>query len=320
MKLSALSSFLLLPILVFAQYNFEPSAEHPFGLPNPEAPKELMDFAPMIGECNCKSETRNADQTWAEPVDMVWRFKYIMNGMGVQDETLKEDGTYSGSIRQFIPDSTRWYVHYYSTRAPSTVLPVWEGRKTEEGKIVLYREQKAPNGMDGFYRLSFYDIDDKGFKWIGEWVDKTESVVFPTWKIDCTNGKINRGTAEIQQQIREASKRFSKAYVAQDFDTMANSYTLDAKLMPLGTPIVEGREAIKSRWMLGRDTKILTHSMDASEIKVLGNYAYDYGHYQGTSQKGDDPVIHWKGKYVVVWKKEAGSWKMYLDIWNRLKD
>jgi ketosteroid isomerase-like protein len=23
-----------------------------------------------------------------------------------------------------------------------------------------------------------------------------------------------------------------------------------------------------------------------------------------------------KGKYVAVWKKENGTWKMYRDIWN----
>ena len=34
-------------------------------------------------------------------------------------------------------------------------------------------------------------MSKSGYKWIGEWVDKTESVVFPTWRIDCSNGKIS---------------------------------------------------------------------------------------------------------------------------------
>ena len=57
--------------------------------------------------------------------------------------------------------------------------------KKENGNIVLYKEQAAPNGAEGFFRLTFYDINKSGYKWIGEWVDKTESVVFPTWKINC---------------------------------------------------------------------------------------------------------------------------------------
>ncbi|MDG5493101.1 DUF6265 family protein [Psychroserpens sp. SPM9] len=167
-----------------AQYDYEASEKHPFGLPNPEAPEQIKDFEPLIGTCNCSSTTRKQDGSWNAPEDMTWTWKYILNGTAVQDETLKSDGAHSGSIRQFIKDSSRWYVHWYASKTPSTTFPVWEGNK-KDGKIVLYREQKAPNGTEGFFRLSFYDIDKTGYKWIGEWVDKTESVVYPTWKIDC---------------------------------------------------------------------------------------------------------------------------------------
>lgn len=171
---------------VYSQFKYEASASHPFGKINPEAPKELKDFDLLIGECNCISRTRKANGNWNEPVNMIWRFKYIMNGMAVQDETLKEDGTYSGSIRQYSKDSLRWYVHYYSSAVASPVLSTWEGNKKENKNIVLYREQKAPNGMDGFYRLTFSDISKSGYQWIGEWVDTKEQIVFPTWKISCT--------------------------------------------------------------------------------------------------------------------------------------
>ena len=59
-----------------------------------------------------------------------------MNGTAVQDETLKEDGVHSGSIRQYDKDSLRWNVHYYTTRATVATLPVWNGNK-KDGKIVL---------------------------------------------------------------------------------------------------------------------------------------------------------------------------------------
>lgn len=167
-----------------AQYNYNPSEEFPYGRPNPEAPEQIKDFSGMIGSCKCKSTTRNQDGTWTKPENIIWSWKYIMNGTAIQDETFKPDGSHSGSIRQFIADSSRWYVHWYSNKTPSTTLPVWEGNK-KNNKIVLYREQKAPNGAEGFFRLSFYDISKTGYKWIGEWVDRTEQVVFPTWKIDC---------------------------------------------------------------------------------------------------------------------------------------
>lgn len=187
MRISTLLLFFL-SFSAFAQYEYEPSKDYPFGRPNPEAPQQITDFSFMIGECDCKSSTRNQDGSWSEEIDMLWRWKYILNGTAVQDETLKADGGHSGSVRQFVADSSRWYVHWFSSKTPSTTLPTWEGNKKED-KIVLYREQKAPNGMEGFFRLTFYDMSESGYKWIGEWVDKTESVVFPTWKINCTRKK-----------------------------------------------------------------------------------------------------------------------------------
>ncbi|MEM6348197.1 MAG: hypothetical protein AAF927_30225 [Bacteroidota bacterium] len=177
-----------LPALSFAQTNtfdYEASPEHPFGQPNPEAPEQIGDWAPLIGECDCKSVSRNPDQSWAEPVDMVWRFKYIMNGNAVQDETIKADGLHSGSIRQYNADSSRWYVHYYSNSVVSPNLSAWEGNLTEDGQIILYKPQTAPNGMEGFYKITFYEISEQGFKWLGEWVSPDESFKFPAWKIEC---------------------------------------------------------------------------------------------------------------------------------------
>lgn len=190
-----MKKFLLLIFLPFfmnaqnsTQFNYAVSDENPYGKLNPEAPKEVGDYAPLIGLCDCISTRLKADQTWGEPQNMTWTFKYIMNGFGVQDETLKEDGGHTGSIRQFIADSSKWYVHYYSNKSPSAVLSVWEGGKRGDS-IVLYRERKAPNGMDGFYRITFSNMSKEGFNWIGEWVDTTESVIFPTWRIKCRKRK-----------------------------------------------------------------------------------------------------------------------------------
>lgn len=313
-------AFFVSTMWAFPQYPYEPSAEHPFGLPNPEAPQQIVDFAPLIGECDCESVSRNKDQSWSDPVRMIWRFKFIMNGMAVQDETLKADGKHSGSIRQFISDSTRWYVHYYSSGSPSTQLPVWEGNKNQEGKIVLYREQKAPNGTEGFYRLTFSDIDENGFKWAGEWVSTDESIVYPTWKIDCKRRKLKDNEKE-RQKILEATKKFSKAYMNADYDALANAYTENGKIFPNNSEIIVGRVAIKKRWLLPEDVKIVNHVIEPQEINFIGDYyAYDYGYYHGSTKKSDGSIEDWKGKYVVVWKKVGAVWKMYLDIWNRVKD
>ena len=312
-------TFTLSHIVAQTEYSFEPSPEFPFGLPNPDAPSQITDWAPLIGEHSCTSVARNANQEWGEPQQMTWRWKYIMNGKGVQDETLKEDGNNSGSIRQFIPDSNSWYVHYYSSRGPTPVLPAWGGNLNEEGKIILYREQKAPNGMDGFYKINFYDIEPDGFKWLGEWVTTDESFSFPTWKIDCKKSSFQTNE-QSKDEILDNIRAFSKAYVEGDYDAIADSYSEDGKIMPAGARIIEGKEAIKKRWMVTDGSKILNHEINPSEIFFLGNYAYDYGYYNGKTESSDGRISTWKGKYVIVWKKIDGNWKIYLDIWNRVNE
>ena len=168
-----------------AQYEYEPSESHPFGLPNPNAPSEIKDFQAMIGICDCLSSRIGKDGNWLEADKMTWEFKYIMNGMAIQDQTLKEDGLHTGNIRQFNSDSSLWYVHYYTSAAAPSTLATWQGGKKNE-TILLYKEQKSPNGMDGKYRITFKDISENGYSWLGEWINMDESIVFPTWKIECT--------------------------------------------------------------------------------------------------------------------------------------
>ena len=80
-------------------------------------------------------------------------------------------------------------MHYYSNKGPTSILPAWEGGKRGDS-IVLYKKQKAPNGIDGFYRITFSNISKEGFNWIGEWVDPSETIRYPTWKIRCRKVKI----------------------------------------------------------------------------------------------------------------------------------
>lgn len=183
-------SLVLLINLVWAQtslssFSYEASEKFPFGRLNPEAAPQTADYAKLIGLNDCKSVTRKADQTWnTDTVDVIWRFKYFMNGMAVQDETLKSDGIHNSSIRQYDPDSSKWYVTFFSSAKASAKPSTWRGGKVGK-EIILYNKQKAINGMEGYYKITFHDITSKGFNWKGEWVNEEETLIFPTWYLFC---------------------------------------------------------------------------------------------------------------------------------------
>jgi hypothetical protein len=163
---------------------YEANLTFPYGQLNPEAPEQLKDFAPMIGTCDCKSLRRNPDGSWQDTLQMIWTFKYVLNGTAIQDQTWA-NGVYATSIRQIHPDSSQWVVSYNSFPGVSTSPSVWLGSK-EGDEIILSAPQKAPNGMDGYSKLRFYSISEKGFNWKGAWIDTTGSFEYAFWEIWCT--------------------------------------------------------------------------------------------------------------------------------------
>ena len=122
--------------------------------------------------------------------------------------------------------------------------------------------------------------------------------------------KINR--------IKEKIISFSRYYMIQEYDSLAHSYTKNAQILPPGSDIIIGREAIKKRWILPKGVQVLLHQVDPIEIEVVGTTAYDIGYYNGKTLRKDGSISEWKGKYLIVWKKVAGEWKIYSDAWNRI--
>ncbi|MEO0584930.1 MAG: nuclear transport factor 2 family protein [Bacteroidota bacterium] len=61
---------------------------------------------------------------------------------------------------------------------------------------------------------------------------------------------------------------------------------------------------------------ITYHKVTPEEIKIIGDEAYDYGYYEGKTKSAERGESSWGGKYVIIWRKVEGEWKIYLDIWN----
>ncbi|MDA1372108.1 MAG: hypothetical protein O2971_15265 [Proteobacteria bacterium] len=162
---------------------YEPSAEFPYGRPNPDAPPELAQFDFMVGENDCSEERlNNATGEW-DPGQRTWDAYYYINGYAIRD-TGRSGAATNGNLRLFDTAAGQWLVTFYSMPAYST--GTWAGGM-EGGAMVLRQPQKAPGtDLDGFSRLTFSNITQQGFDWVGEWVSADDdSVVFPFWRISC---------------------------------------------------------------------------------------------------------------------------------------
>ncbi|WP_298901695.1 nuclear transport factor 2 family protein [uncultured Psychroserpens sp.] len=127
------------------------------------------------------------------------------------------------------------------------------------------------------------------------------------------------GGKEDIDHILKNTVLFSTYIKDSNYKMIGASYTNDAKIFPNNRDIIEGTKDIIAYWTLPDGVSIKHHKVVSNEIKILGDEAYDYGTYEGTTLLKNGKEVSWKGKYVIVWKKIDGIWKMYLDIWNSIK-
>ena len=120
----------------------------------------------------------------------------------------------------------------------------------------------------------------------------------------------------IRKEIEAANKAFSAAYGRGDAKAVAGMYTEPGQLFPPAAQIVAGRAAIEKYWKSALDSGVKGVELKTTEVFSLGETAAETGTYALTGKNGDSLD---EGKYVVVWKRVDGQWRLHRDCWNSNK-
>lgn len=120
---------------------------------------------------------------------------------------------------------------------------------------------------------------------------------------------IKQGEASIMQ----SNQTFMKAFQNDDSVGVANCFTTAAKLMCSNQPSIEGKGNIRHYFSEIMERGVA--KIDLHTIQILGDSSIltEEGTYQFSDKKEQQTD---KGKYIVLWKQEAGNWKMYRDMWT----
>lgn len=119
--------------------------------------------------------------------------------------------------------------------------------------------------------------------------------------------------SDVREDIGSVNRQFETKFANRDATGMAQLYTQDAMLMPPGAPTQQGHTAIGGFWKMAMDLGIKTAKLTTTQIDELDETAIETGEFE---LGGLDGQILDKGKYLVVWKKEKGNWRLSKDIWN----
>jgi len=123
--------------------------------------------------------------------------------------------------------------------------------------------------------------------------------------------------SDLKQQIDALNAGAMAAFGRGDADALAAGFTEDGRFLGPNAPIASGRAAVAAAWKQMRALPNVTAEWSATHVEgaLSGDLAYEVGTYK-LAFDADGRRIEDRGKYVVVWKRVGGTWKIAADIIN----
>lgn len=137
--------------------------------------------------------------------------------------------------------------------------------------------------------------------------------------ISCQSNKSGQGKAStfsidsVKAHIIKMNEAYTQRFTTKDSLFFADRYCKDAQVLSPNMPAVAGMDSI---------IKFFRGDGSGTDIKMelpIGNVYGDEhlvveeGTYNFPDGKGGSLD---KGKFIALWKREDGKWKLYREIWN----
>jgi len=120
-----------------------------------------------------------------------------------------------------------------------------------------------------------------------------------------------------EKAIRDLDAQWASAVANKDTAAVSKFYATDGLYMAPNAQALGGRAGAQKgwSWMVTMKDAGLTFGPTKVVVAQSGDIAYDIGTYTFQMNGPKGPVED-KGKYLVVWKKQDGQWKVAADMFN----
>ncbi len=121
-----------------------------------------------------------------------------------------------------------------------------------------------------------------------------------------------------KQEVDRIAREFAAAFNRGDMATVASFYAENAKVMPPGSEVVQGRQAIEQFWRGAQEQMgVKEVTLNVQEVEASGDIAYEVGTATLKIEPPGGQATTAPFKYLVAWKRQAdGAWRLAVDIWN----
>ena len=124
-------------------------------------------------------------------------------------------------------------------------------------------------------------------------------------------------TAADEQQIRDLEQQWLEAVEERNLDAIVDLFASEGRIMPPNGEPAIGPDSVRDAWAGILELPELDFSFAPTDITVAdsGDLAYVIGTYQ-LMFGGEDERVQDSGKYVDVWEKVDGEWKVMVEMYN----
>lgn len=116
--------------------------------------------------------------------------------------------------------------------------------------------------------------------------------------------------AAVKAEIETANEELIALIVIGDSIGIAKKFTADAKFMMTGSPSISGTGSIQSTFSGMITSGISNLNLETTEIWGSENFITEEGEYAIFVEEAKVDY----GKYIVLWKKEEGKWRLHRDM------
>ncbi|HEY0975848.1 MAG TPA: hypothetical protein VGE21_00140 [Flavobacteriales bacterium] len=120
-------------------------------------------------------------------------------------------------------------------------------------------------------------------------------------------------TAAAKAALDSMNKHYDGRFRDSTTAYFAARYTTDACVFAPNMPKVCGIEAITKFYWYNGDSRTLTLDIQGEEVSGTAEEVTEVGRYRVIDDEG---TVLDDGKFIAIYRHEAGVWKVHREIWN----
>ena len=125
--------------------------------------------------------------------------------------------------------------------------------------------------------------------------------------------------SELKEMFDETNKKFSALMLENDLEGMLEYYADNPISLPSYQPMLRGLDAMRESHKQQHEQggmEITAFELTATDVIANGNMAIEIGTYTISMTIPEMGAMDDHGKYMNVWEKQGGDWKLRADMWN----